>query len=285
MHRLLARFNAWINESWSPLRAYLWSALPLLVIVTLADLNVHARVTSPWVRPAGLCVVFLAVVVEVVALAVSVLQYLRRHVFAPPNEHADRLIDTPGIHEQIEDLVNADDEVTREELEPILDTALHADSIATQACKRLAFVGIILGRLWSIFTLAYFAVILLDFGVGHHRALIGQFLYKGPDGWVYGLARLFERCAYANIVTLSTVGFGDLAPNCWELRLLVDIEILAGFVLLALGLNVIAALVMDNSGWAWAGRRLVVEEHVLRTIKQRRRLAPPPVGKPATTNV
>lgn len=51
------------------------------------------------------------------------------------------------------------------------------------------------------------------------------------------VAPVFFDCLHFSIVTLATVGFGDIVPRTWLAKLLVDLEIFSGMVFIVIGIG------------------------------------------------
>src|SRR5207253_1938212 len=74
---------------------------------------------------------------------------------------------------------------------------------------------------------------IIDFGLIHYclMFLFGQMLYKPV------FANVFE-AIYFSAITITTVGYGDITPQCFLSRLASVSEVLAGFVLIVLAVGV-----------------------------------------------
>jgi len=51
--------------------------------------------------------------------------------------------------------------------------------------------------------------------------------------------KVFLDCLHFSIVTIATVGYGDISPNSWSTKVAADLEILAGTTLLVVGLGLL----------------------------------------------
>jgi hypothetical protein len=274
---LIGRFFGWAGHmKESRWRWVCFScSLPLVVGFAAADISANfrteiSRVSAEqiWIWRVGLIWIYAATVLCVLVLGICLLRYLNKYVFSSPKEHAARVLKSAGVEGNIDELPLVENNIPEPQLNSVLEKALHSKNLGAEACKRIAFLAGIGFSLAAVFTLANSSVILLDYAAGRSRALLHGFIYGGPG--LYGFWRLIERCFYGNVVTLATVGYGDIYPAIAQMRVLVDAEIVSAFVLFALGINTVTALVMDSSGWAWDSRRNYLKAHIHATVNQKK---------------
>lgn len=77
---------------------------------------------------------------------------------------------------------------------------------------------------------------------------IADFLTPGPDFLLHEQARTisFSEALYFSIVTLSTVGYGDIAPASNLVRVIVSVQIICGVLLLFFGFNEIMSYAREQ---------------------------------------
>lgn len=78
-------------------------------------------------------------------------------------------------------------------------------------------------------------LLVLGWALIYWPRLPGQFAGDAP--FLHGNAGSFVDAMYLSMVTLATLGFGDITPATWQLRLLTPLQAFVGFALLSAGIS------------------------------------------------
>lgn len=101
------------------------------------------------------------------------------------------------------------------------------------------FSGVFVERKFELFTLAILYVIVVFFG-----STI-MFIYEGQEG-INAQVNGFFDAIYWSIITISTVGYGDVTPITVEGKLVTLVLIISGFLVIAFGTSIITTGLSDR---------------------------------------
>ena len=273
---------AWLlREETLTLRKSLRYAVPLYFLSVCAVATGLLSQAIPANISRWCCVlVLLSLSVEAGALLLSLLRFLSDMVFLPAEQRAGELVRlNADVETELKQICTSGGEINPTRLKNLAIHALKNDALAGEALKRLATFGAFAARLIAAFVLATMALVFLE-------------PTGGPDKDVFqsvhmslGLPAVAERSLYLNLVLISTVGLGDMAPLAAPARILTDIEIVTSALLVLFGVNMVVGLVLEGSATAWAQRRDLVSEYLERRIQDARDLegSPPEVGENGKT--
>lgn len=94
------------------------------------------------------------------------------------------------------------------------------------------FFQVVKERKFELYTLGFLYVIILFFG----STII--FIYEGPEGVNDNIVDFFDAVYWA-VITISTVGFGDIVPITPEGKIVTTILVISAFLLIAFGTSII----------------------------------------------
>ena len=224
-------------------------------------------------------VLFLALFLEMFSIVLSLAHVLLSHISLSGMDHADHLFSFLN-QEQRRDCLrrfsdgckntpggNVDSTRHNSDVEDCIDQVLSNFTLATHALDRFgAFVGVWL-RLWATFTVVAVGLVFIQRLAQKPHAVFGTSCYDVKT--LRGFCSLIEQSLYHNLVTISTVGYGDFAPVTVAGRFMVVCEILTTLTVLTLGLNILVGIIFEGSALAWFGRRDLVFEFLRRATKER----------------
>ncbi len=101
------------------------------------------------------------------------------------------------------------------------------------------FSGVFIERKFELFTLAILYIIVVFFG-----STI-MFIYEGQTGINENVNDFFD-AIYWSIITISTVGYGDVTPVTLEGKLVTLVLIISGFLVIAFGTSIITTGLSDR---------------------------------------
>ncbi|OHX10426.1 hypothetical protein BI347_21860 [Chromobacterium sphagni] len=97
-------------------------------------------------------------------------------------------------------------------------------------------IGLYIGLVLQFAVVYYLFALLLTRGNAFHGMTA---LYDGHGGFLPGFYRnaamLFLDCFHLSIATAATVGYGDMYPTYWPIRLLADLQIVLTTALVIIG--------------------------------------------------
>jgi energy-converting hydrogenase Eha subunit A len=252
-----------LDSNWTPTRS-LWSTVPILATTALASyeagLGNHVDGSTTW---QGLTL--LALLCELVGVLLAMMKYLLENLYASPEEHAARLLARwPDYRQKVIDLSKPN--LTEEELDRCVKGVFQRVTLSAEAVARISLLPRLGLRLLVVFTACTMSLALWSYIGGDKNPVFGDQLFASRN--CRDVAALGEQSIYTNLVTLSTVGFGDMAPRSLSGRLMVDCEILMSLFSLIFVANIIGGLLMENSGWAWSSRQEPMKIHIRKLVTQ-----------------
>ena len=78
---------------------------------------------------------------------------------------------------------------------------------------------------------------------------MGHILAKTPEpfGFGHGEGELFLNALYYTVVSMTTLGFGDIVPVTWDGKLLLIFQCLVSYVMFALMIGIVTRGVTDSN--------------------------------------
>src|ERR1035438_9082072 len=197
-----------LDSNWT-LNRSLWSTTPVLVTAGFAWYEAacgkHFDGGAAWQ-----VVTLLALLCEVVGLLLAMVKYLLENLYASQEEHAARLLARwPEFRQKV--IENNKPSLTDEELEHCTDAVFGRVPLSAEAVSRIGVLPRLGLRLVVVFTACTVALTLWSYIGGNKNPVFGDILFASPN--CSDVFALGEQSVYANLVTLSTVGFGDMAPK------------------------------------------------------------------------
>jgi hypothetical protein len=175
------------------------------------------------------------------------------------------------LHRSILALIESYKASAVEHSDALLSQFLERSMIAREVSRRMGVFFLLALIHLTTFTAATFSIITWTYGGLHGlptASLTYPYLNVGPDVAGNG-SQLLEASIYLNLITISTTGFGDMAPTpslC--ARILVDAEVLSSMFLFVFGLNMLASILVENSYQSWVSRRKLLRKHLRRALAQ-----------------
>lgn len=291
-HKIYSHFTARLLKSnWGMWRSAI-AMIPLGVVVIIAGVSAHfAKPPHRIVGNSGIVLTLVFLLIEIGVLLRASLRYLVKHMFAPPKEHAARLLERLPNCEKMMERLSQKPSTTDDEINSVVNLMLHQRKIGAEAIERMTILPVIVLRILADFTLATTGLIWWAYLREACHTAANQLFFGiayEPNG-LMSVFRLLERSVYLNLVTISTVGFGDHFPRYLCARLMIDAEIATTIFGFTFCTNVLVGILMENSGWAWEARRESLQRYLKSFLQEHRiarsSLSTVAIAKPAEATV
>jgi hypothetical protein len=238
----------------------------LIVVSFVAGIGKH-------LDGSGMCqaLTILFLVCDLVGVLLAMMKYLLETLYASPEEHAARLLGRlPEYRREV--IKNSISQKSEEDLnvyvEKCASDVFQKVPLSAEAVTRIRALPALGLRLVIAFTTCTMSLTLWSYVGGEGSPVFGDQRFGSPN--CVNVLALGEQSLYSNLVTLATVGFGDMAPRSVFGRLMVDCEIIMSIFLLIFVANIVGGLVMENSGWAWNERRDEMKSYLHKILIQYR---------------
>jgi hypothetical protein len=282
-HNKRKRLVAFLQQRWSFRRSLVSLILVLLVSLTAVLIAQFVSSSSPQAMGWGNVIIVLAfifLIFEILSFVFTLTWYFLDQIFIEEFERADRLVSHCLSKEDREltfgKLAQAAPEAEAEEardkkntpVDDLVEQLLRGEMLGVEALSRITMFMLLGARLVMVFTLTTISLEYAHFIKGGCPSIFGQIAY--PLNTFSGVCWLLEESIYSNLVTMATVGYGDMSPQTMVGRFMVDLEIVTAILFLTFGINMLVTLVIDSSRLAWIGRRDVLRRHIVNIVEQRR---------------
>jgi len=203
---------------------------------------------------------------EAGVVVLSTIRFLLDKVFLSGNDLAQELIRQTEVEQSVREIGRSCSSPGTVEIKELAGRVLRLEPLSCVAVRRLLVVGVMGTRLFLAFSFTTVVLVYLMRYVGAYDGI-------PIDA---GFLSVVDRALYTNLVTMSTVGFGDVHPGhlSWSCRLLVDIQIVSCALFLLVGVNSVIGSILEGSGVAWESRRALIEDHLSRVFAEFRRVPP-----------
>jgi hypothetical protein len=256
---------------------WLWSLVLALALVAFAISSrlvcvSHVGDKAVW---GGKAIALLLIVCELTSILLTTMWFVFREVIIlDDKEKVERFVShwpEEKLRENVTTLVENHKEKAVEHADILMNQFLSLDIIALEVARRMGAFFLLAAIHIISFTVTTFALVTWTYG-GLQTPAVANLSYpylnikpEVAESW----PRLLETSLYLNLITISTTGFGDMAPAASLCaRILVDVEVISSMFLFIFGLNMLASILVENSYQSWATRRELLRAHLRLSLAQ-----------------
>jgi len=264
-----------LRVTWNPSLSWLSSLIPPSIAVVTFIIAHGYKQNQPFDPTTAFFIFLIAIAAlgfELCCLICTMGSYILDEIFVPPLDRAERLArKLPNLEEVVHSLVCTETQTRDARVDAVVAEMLQSDHGSSEALDRICTFAQLGMRLLLAFVFTDVSLECGSFISGHSGAGFSDLAYSFQSWWAF--AEILDKSFYFNLVTIATVGFGDMGPKIFWARLVVDVEIMTSILFLTYGINILVSLVMDSTTSAWIGRKEVLTEFMHTAVNQRSRIA------------
>lgn len=263
------RIDKWVSKYIA--HGYFFLTLLIITVLLCSSVFFITSLAETWFKIISI-IVLLVLVAEMINIIYSLKSYLLEKIFFSPSETSDRYCTIIfKNHPKYALIARKEDENIDNIINDIMYSNDFKETLRKQSVITIEVFIKYLLRYLLTFTLSIFALICLYHIAGKHEEIIkGIQILKTNN--LKDIFSLLEKVFYANLVSISTVGFGDITPLTWLGRFVADLQILGSVLILIIGGNMVISIIIENSSLAWSSRMKFLKIHFQRGKTQRNEL-------------